>query len=287
MPVRLATVSATQVPGYEVGDVLGRAGTRVVHRARRLADDREVAVRVDTRTVPDERRFREDLRTAVRLSAHPYVVEVHDGGVLPDGRPYLVTERCPDGSLTRRVPLAPDEVAEVGRRIADVLVAAHDLGLSHGGIVPGELMVKPAGTVGLAGFGLASLNGSGTDVRDLTATLYELMAGAPPADPVADLPEVSAEFMAILRRGLAGGCPDAAALRVDLSQLTVTVAPRRPLAPPATAPPADSDDGPGPAGRPAAGGAPEPDGPGRPVLVVSVLVVALVVVVVGWWLLAS
>jgi serine/threonine protein kinase len=292
-----------RVPGYEVVELLDRAGNREVYRAE--ADDREVAVRVDTRTVPDERRFRDDVRTAERLSAHPYVVEVHDGGVLPDARPYLVMELCQDRSLAARAPLPPSEVAEIGQRIADVLVAAHDLGLAHGAITPAELLVKPVGTVGLAGFGLATLYGTPTqraDVRDLTATLYELVAGSPPRDPAEDLPGVSSEFMAILRRGLLGRYSDAAALRADLSQLTVATAPHRPVTSSSTSSTAsstltssdDTDGRAGSTGSPGGQGSAHPPEPtaspetGRRVLLVaSALVVVLVAVVVGWLILAG
>ncbi len=288
------------VPGYEVVDALGRGGFGVVYRARHLTIDREVAIKVDTRVIlddRDQRRFLREVRAAGRLSGHPHVVEIHDAGVLPDARPYIVMELCPGGSLAdRATPLPPREVAEIGQKIADALAAAHDLGVLHRDIKPGNILIKRYGTVGLADFGLAALMDTGrdtsvtlaaltpayaapeqfhlapptpqSDVYALAATLYTLLAGRPPRYPhegelsvpeivrrhdlpLEDIPGAPREFMAVLRRGLAKDpsrrYPEAAALRADLSQLTVgdfssprhavtspvmTVANARPSAPP-------------------------------------------------------
>lgn len=271
-------MSAPELIGYRIGDLVGRGGSGTVYLADRAADAREVAVRVDDRPVTDRRRFLDDARTVRELSAHPHVVEVLDAGVLPDGHAYQVLELCVDGSLAGRAPLPPEQVAEVGQRIADVLVAAHDLGLTHGAVEPGKLLVKPAGTVGLTGFGLASLTADPRpDVPALAATLHALLAGSPAA-PVADVPGVSPQFLAILRRGIEGGYPDAAALRADLSQLTVVSVPVRPTDPVPTGDTGDTDDD-------GVGGAlaePEPpsEPPGTVVLRWPPVILAVVVVLV-------
>ena len=206
--------AVTEVPGYEIIDVLGRGGFGVVYRARQLSVDREVAVKIDTRVIlddRDQRRFLREVKAAGRLSGHPHVVEIHDAGVLADSRPYLVMELCPGGSLAGRSPMPPREVAEIGQKIADALAAAHDLGVLHRDIKPGNILVKRYGTVGLADFGLAALVEAGrdtsvtlaaltpayaapeafhlrpptpqSDVYALAATLYTLLAGFPPRFP--------------------------------------------------------------------------------------------------------
>jgi hypothetical protein len=265
---------SVSVPGYEIVDALGRGGFGVVYRARQLTIDREVAIKVDTRVIlddRDQRRFLREVRAAGRLSGHPHVVEIYDAGVLPDARPYIVMELCPGGSLAdRQSPVPAREVAEIGQKIADALAAAHDLGVLHRDIKPGNILVKRYGTVGLADFGLAALMETGrdtsvtlaaltpayaapeqfhlapptpqSDVYALAATMYTLLAGRPPRYPhegelsvpeivrrhdlpLEDIAGVPPEFMSVLRRGLAKDpahrYPEAAALRADLSQLTV------------------------------------------------------------------
>jgi serine/threonine protein kinase len=214
-------VFSVSVPGYEIIDVLGRGGFGVVYRAHQVTIDREVAIKVDSRVIlddRDQRRFLREVRAAGRLSGHPHVVEIYDAGVLPDGRPYLVMELCPGGSLAGRAPLPPPEVAHIGTGIADALAAAHALGVLHRDIKPGNILVKRYGTVGLGDFGLAALIETGrdssvtlaaltpayappeafrleppsprSDIYALAATLYALLAGRPPRFPAKGDPSV-------------------------------------------------------------------------------------------------
>lgn len=321
----------TEVPGYEIIAVLGRGGFGVVYRARQLSVDREVAIRIDTRVLlddRDQRRFLREAKAAGRLSGHPHVVEIYDAGVLADSRPYLVMELCPGGSLACHAPMPPREVAEIGQKIADALAAAHDLGVLHRDIKPGNILVKRYGTVGLAGFGLAALVEAGrdtsvtpayaapetlhpqpptprSDVYALAATLYTLLAGFPPrfpaegelsvpeimrrhASPVEDVAGAPPQLMAVLRRGLAidpaKRYQDAAALRAELSQLTVgdfsgprrhavttAAADARPSAPPpvgqSSAPAKDSESG----------------GSPRRVTLLIAVALAVVLVLAGVW----
>lgn len=209
------------LPGFQAFDVLGRGGFGVVYRARQLTVDREVAIKVDSRVIlddRDQRRFLREVRAAGRLSGHPNVVEIYDAGVLGDGRPYLVMELCPGGSLAGRGPLPPADVIGIGRGIADALVAAHGLGVLHRDIKPGNILIKRYGTVGLGDFGLAALIESGrdssvtlaaltpayappeafnleppsprSDIYALGATLYALLAGRPPRFPAGSSPSV-------------------------------------------------------------------------------------------------
>jgi hypothetical protein len=177
-----------------------------------------VAVKVDSRVLlseRDRRRFVREVTAAGRLSGHPHVVDVYDAGTLNDGRPYMVMELCPAGSLddavSRHGPMTPAQVRDIGIRIADALAAAHAAGVLHRDIKPANILVNRYGVVGLSDFGLASIlaaerkqsvtlealtpayappesfrgdePAAAGDIYSLAATLYALLAGRPPRFP--------------------------------------------------------------------------------------------------------
>ncbi|WP_395105493.1 protein kinase [Actinomadura sp. SCN-SB] len=223
-----------EIPGYEILETLGTGGFGAVYRARQLAVRREVALKIDSRvlaTERDRRRFMREVTAAGRLSGHPHVVALYDAGVLTDGRPYMVLDLCPNGSLNDRLrasgPFPAAEVAEIGVHIADALAAAHASGVLHRDVKPGNILIDRYGGVALADFGLAAmpqpgLESSATrealtpayappeafrraepapagDVYSLAASLYALLSGRPPHFPPDRTPGI-AELMAAQAR---------------------------------------------------------------------------------------
>jgi serine/threonine protein kinase len=161
-------VSAPDIPGYQVGGVLGSGGFATVYRCWQVRVGREVAVKVDNRVLfseRDRRRFVREVTAAGRLSGHPHVIDVYDAGTLPDGRPYLVMELCPAGSLAdalhRDGPMSPAQVRDLGIRISDALAAAHVVGVLHRDIKSANILINRYGLVGLSDFGLASIMAAG------------------------------------------------------------------------------------------------------------------------------
>jgi Protein kinase domain len=223
-------VLAPDIPGHRVAGVLGTGGFATVYRSWQLAVGREVAVKVDNRVLlseRDRRRFLREVTAAGRLSGHPHVIDVYDAGTLGDGRPYLVMELCPAGSLNdalrRHGPMSAAQVRDIGIRICDALAAAHAAGVLHRDIKPANILVNRYGMVGLSDFGLASIMAAGgeqsatrdaltpayaspetfrseeptaaADIYSLAATLYALLAGRPPRFPAG---EMSPSLMAIM-----------------------------------------------------------------------------------------
>jgi tRNA A-37 threonylcarbamoyl transferase component Bud32 len=211
-------VTAPDIPGYRIAGVLGKGGFATVYRGLQLTVGREVAVKVDNRVLSserDRRRFVREVTAAGRLSGHPHVIDVYDAGMLGDGRPYLVMELCPGGSLDdvvrRDGPMPSAQARDIGVKIADALAAAHAAGILHRDIKPANILLNRYGMVGLSDFGLASVLAdeggqsvtrealtpayaspesfhgqeptATADLYSLTATLYALLAGRPPRFP--------------------------------------------------------------------------------------------------------
>lgn len=213
-----AVIPAPDIPGHTVIDILGSGGFATVYRTWQTAVGRETAVKVDSRALHsqrDQRRFFREVTAAGRLSGHPNIIDVYDAGMLRDGRPYMVMELCPGGSLNdelrRHGPLAAASVCQIGVGLADALAAAHALGILHRDLKPANVLINRYGVVGIADFGLASIIAAGgeqsvsrdaltpayappesfrkqepspaADVYSMAATLYALMAGRPPRFP--------------------------------------------------------------------------------------------------------
>ncbi|HYN18007.1 MAG TPA: serine/threonine-protein kinase, partial [Actinomycetes bacterium] len=144
---------------------------------------REVAVKevVFPPTMPEEERrpaqarVMREARAAARLN-HPGAVTLYD--VVQDrGGTFIVMELINAPTLADLVradgPLPVERVAEIGAQIASALEAAHQAGIVHRDVKPGNVMVSPKGMAKLADFGIASLQGD----PQLTST--GLVIGSP------------------------------------------------------------------------------------------------------------
>ncbi|MGW4156839.1 protein kinase domain-containing protein, partial [Micromonospora chersina] len=154
---------------YRLLDLVGRGGMGRVWRAWDEMLHREVAVK---QVVPpawlapherDELRGRtlREARTAARLS-HPNVVRVYDV-VRVDGDPWLVMEYIPSRSLQEIVetdgPVDPRRAAGIGLAVLAALRAAHEAGVLHRDVKPGNVLLARDGRVLLTDFGLAVFDG--------------------------------------------------------------------------------------------------------------------------------
>ncbi|MFF5636940.1 serine/threonine-protein kinase [Streptomyces sp. NPDC012825] len=139
-----------------------------VWRARDEVVDRDVAVkepRVPEHFSAAERRtaherMRREARAAARID-HPSVVTLHDV-VVEDGRPWIVRELLRGRSLAEILDegtLDPREAARIGRAVLDALHAAHEAGVLHRDVKPGNVMVRRHGRVVLTDSGVAQVEG--------------------------------------------------------------------------------------------------------------------------------
>ncbi|PXY19933.1 hypothetical protein BAY59_33330 [Prauserella coralliicola] len=115
-----------------------------------------------------------EARIAAKLR-HPHVIAVHDVDE-HDGSPLLVMEYFPGRSLADVLtegPLTPIEVADIGAQAASALAAAHEAGIVHRDVKPGNLLLGDDGTVKITDFGISRATG------DVTVTQTGVLAGTP------------------------------------------------------------------------------------------------------------
>jgi WD40 repeat protein len=145
------------VPGHEVLGELGRGGMGVVYRARHIALNRPVALKmIRAGALAGEQeisRFRAEAEALARLQ-HPNIVQVHEVGE-QGGLPYFSLEFCAGGDLARKLggaPLPAGEAAELVETLARAVHAAHQAGIVHRDLKPANVLLVPRQpTVGDAG----------------------------------------------------------------------------------------------------------------------------------------
>ena len=158
------------VAGSRIEAVAGRGGMGVVYRARQLALDRVVALKLIAPELSGDQAFRTRFARESRIAAsldHPNVIPVYEAG--EDGERLFIAMRFVDGTDLGRMlaeggALEPALAAELVAQAASALDAAHARGLVHRDVKPANLLVTgdlPARPhVYLTDFGLARRDGS-------------------------------------------------------------------------------------------------------------------------------
>jgi serine/threonine-protein kinase len=170
----------------------------------------------------DRPRFEREARAAAAL-AHPNIVQVFDYGE-DEGRPYMVLEYLPGGTLAERLPegkaLNDDETRRVGTDVATGLAHAHENGVVHRDLKPGNVLFDSEGRAKVADFGIArivgtdSLTDEGTVMGTAAYISPEQVAGGEPT-PATDV----YAFGVLLFRLLSGRFPFESENALELARM--------------------------------------------------------------------
>ncbi len=160
---------------YRILEQIGLGGMGVVYRALDERLHREVALNVLPPGLLENeaarRRFRLEAHALSRLS-NPLISTILDFDT-DGGYDFLVLEYVPGVTLAQKLasgPLPLTELVDVGRQIARGLEGAHERGVTHRDLKPGNVMVTPKGWIKILDFGLAKLSGEVDDPSSLIQT---------------------------------------------------------------------------------------------------------------------
>ena len=232
---------------YQLQGPIGQGGMGQVYLATDVGESgqgaRQVAIKLVLGALAGSQqayeRFVQEMHIAEQLD-HENIVQVLTHGKTSQGVPYLVMQYVEGGSLLDRIRNTPgqglsvDEVIDIGMQVCTALMVAHDFGVIHRDIKPGNILVRqeryprPRLIVKLADFGLArsletsqhsmsamvgtfgyrspeQRSGGSVDVRSdlysLGATLFHACSGEAPEGPV-DWDEIPEVLRLVLRKSL-------------------------------------------------------------------------------------
>ena len=154
---------------YEITELLGEGGMSYVYKAVDKQLQRTVAIKTLKPTyVQQEKfvdRFKREAQTAANIN-HPNIVQIFDWGIGEE--PFFVMEYIEGSTLTsiiqKRRPISLNDILFIGAQVASGLQAAHDNGLVHRDIKPGNIMITPDGKVKVTDFGIVSLQNEESDI---------------------------------------------------------------------------------------------------------------------------
>jgi serine/threonine-protein kinase len=237
----IARLNAALSGRYRIHRELGRGGMATVYLADDLRHERRVALKVlkpELAAVVGEERFLSEIKTTANLQ-HPHILPLYDSGAA-DSFLYYVMPYVEGETLRERIDrekqLPVEEAVRIGVAVAGALAYAHQHGIVHRDIKPGNVLMQ-AGQPMVGDFGIALAVGSAggarltetglsvgtpyymspeqatgdmdvgpaSDIYALGAVLYELLIGDPPY--------TGSTAQAVLGKIIRGGPVSATAIR--------------------------------------------------------------------------
>jgi serine/threonine protein kinase len=236
IPCQREVTRTMSAPGEATGDIpagfrllqpLGSGGSGQVYLAVQEplgSARRPQALLPGSERQQHPRQFRRECDAARKLGPLPFVATVYEAGI-GSRRPWIAVEYFAMGSLAdlirRDGRLAPETAVAIAVKLADGLAIVHEVGLLHGDVKPGNVLLTAAGDPVLVDFGLSAIRELGSSVAvdafspayaapetlkngqysesseiwSLGCVLYEMLAGVPPFTPA-----VQEGMLAFIRR---------------------------------------------------------------------------------------
>jgi serine/threonine-protein kinase PpkA len=158
-----------EIPGYEIKRVIGQGGMATVYLAEQRSLGRQVVLKIlDTSTgiAPETvERFLNEGRIIASLN-HPHIITIYDIGQAGD-QIYISMEYVEGGDLKDRLlskVFAPVEAIDIIEKVAAGLAAAHENGIVHRDVKPGNILFRRDGTPLLSDFGIAKRLSNDSDL---------------------------------------------------------------------------------------------------------------------------
>lgn len=177
---------------FQIDSLIARGGMATVFKGTDLTLGRTVAVKILSEDLAQDpsflTRFRLEAQAAASLT-HPNIVAVFDTG--SDGDTHYIVMEYLQGRTLHQIlkedgPLPPREVATIGADVAQALAEAHNKGIVHRDVKPGNIMIGPTGTAKVMDFGIAKAATSGnlTQVGSILGTVAYLSPEQARGEPV-------------------------------------------------------------------------------------------------------